>query len=128
MKPTCSQATILNSCYLSPGAITPKQQKALKIYANMLELAIIGGTDYVGRLPLIVQDANALCCGMLDADRDAARIQIAFNQAAAAGANVPATLNAKQAQINCIVEWDDKQMDEVDLLLTCALGQHATQS
>jgi hypothetical protein len=44
----------------------------------------------------------------------------------AAGAPVPDSINAKIAQCLCFAEFNDQQMDEVDLLLTCALGVHKT--
>jgi len=121
--PVCNLASILTSCYISPGAITPQQQKALIIYAKTLQLAILGGTDYVGRLSLLVSDAAALTCGMGEEDRMASRVHIEFVNAAAAGANVPIGINAKQAQINCLVELDQKSLDEIDLMLTCKLGR-----
>jgi hypothetical protein len=120
--PACSQANLLAPCFLSPGPITPQQQKAFLIYAKMLQLAILGGTDYVGRLALLVQDASTLTCGMSEEDIRAAFVQIAFNNATSAGANVPATMNGKQAAINCMVELDQKRLEEIDLLLTCKLG------
>jgi len=122
--PVCAQSNILTQCYITPGAINPKQQKALKIYANLLQLAAIGGKNYTGRFGLLLSDAATLGCGMLQPDRDSSRVHIAFLQAAAAGAVVPVGINAKQAQINCMVAWNDQQMDEVDLLLQCALGVH----
>lgn len=127
-KPVCSQSKILGPCYLTPGAINPRQQKAYKIYANILELASIGGVDYTGRFTLLLADAASLGCGMLEPDREAARVQIALNNATAAGASVPATLNALQAKANCIVEWNDQQLSEVEMLLECALGKHSAQT
>jgi len=121
--PTCLKANFLTTCYKSPGAITPKQQKALMVYAKVLQLQAIGGTDYRSTMvtTLLSASASALC-GFEKSDRDAARIHIAFVNAAAAGATVPATINAKQAVLNCLVEVTDKELDEADLFLTCALG------
>jgi len=121
--PICTNASLATTCY-QLTSITEKQQKALIVYAKMLQLAIIGGTDYVGRLNLLLSDSAALCCGMTEKDRDAARVHLQFAKAAVAGASVPDTISAKQAQINCLVESDEKQLDEADLLLTCRLGIH----
>jgi hypothetical protein len=120
--PSCSQSNLLTMCYVVPTTISEKQAKALTVYAKALQLAAIGGKDYIGRLGLLLSDAATLCCGMGEPERDAARIKLAFTNAAAAGAAVPSTINAKQAQINCFVEVDEKALDEADLLLTCALG------
>ena len=121
--PVCSQANLLAPCFLSPGPITPQQQKAFYLYALALELAAIGGTDYIGRLALMASDAAALTCGMGEEDRNAARVQQAFTSAAAAGASVPATMNLKMAQISCLVELNQEELDEIDLMLTCKLGR-----
>jgi hypothetical protein len=122
--PTCSQSNLLTQCYTTPGAITPKQQKALMVYAKALELAALGGTNYIGRTSLMLSDAASLGCGMLQPDRDASRIHLAFVNAMAAGAPVPTSINAKIAQILCFDSFDEQQMDEVDLMLTCKLGVH----
>lgn len=124
--PFCSQSDLLAPCFLSPGPITPQQQKAFTIYAKALELSAIGGTDYIGRLALMVQDAQTLTCGMGEEDIRAAFVQIAFNNATAVGAPVPATMNGKQAAINCFIELDQLLLEEIDLMLTCKLGRHKT--
>jgi len=122
--PTCSAASLATTSYISPGAISPQQQKALMVYAKALQLAAIGGKNYLSALTTaLLSDAATLTCGMGEEDRRAARIHLAFVNAAAAGASVPATINLKQAQINCLVEVDQKALDEADLLLTCALGR-----
>jgi len=122
--PTCTAASLATTCYLVPTTLDPKQAKALKVYAKVLQLAAIGGTDYTGRMTgLLLSDAAALTCGMNQADRDAARIHLAFLQAQAAGASVPIGISAKQAFINCLVQVTDEELDEADLLLTCKLGR-----
>lgn len=95
------------------------------IYAKALELAALGGTNYLSSLTTtLLSDAATLACGMGEENRRASKIHLAFVAAAAAGASVPATMNLKQAQINCLVEVDQKALDEADLLLTCKLGVH----
>ncbi len=102
--PTCTTSGLTASCFRVPF-LGPKQQKALLIQAKKLELAAIGGTDYVGRDALLLSDAATLTCGMRKPDLDAAMLQIAYNNAAAAGAVVPATLEAKLAQVVCRNRW-----------------------
>jgi hypothetical protein len=121
--PSCSKTSLTTSCYRTPGSISEKQQKALIVYAKALQLAAIGGTNYLSILStMLFSDAATMLCGFDEADRDAARVHLEFVKAAAAGASVPATINLKQAQINCLVEADDKQLDEADVMLTCKLG------
>ncbi len=121
--PICNISSVLTTCYRSPGAITPKQQKALLIYAKMLQLKAIGGTDYTGKLTTtLLSDAATFSCGAEEDDLKAARIKIEFDKAIALGATVPETISAKQAFINCLVEADPAALDEADTLLTCKLG------
>lgn len=57
----------------------------------------------------------------------AAKINLAFINAAAAGATVPATLSAKIDVVACLddlAQNDPQLTDLVDLLLTCKLGPH----
>lgn len=121
--PTCNISTVLTSCYVSPGAINPKQQKALLIYAKVLQLKAIGGTDYTGKLStLLLTDAATFSCGAEEEDLRAARIKIEFDKATALGAAVPPDIQLKQAQINCLMLADPAALDEADTLLTCKLG------
>lgn len=124
MNPTCTKAGLLAPCYLSPGPITPKEQKALLLKAMMLELAAIGGTDYNGRLSLMLQDAATLACGMGEEDIRAGLVQIAYNRASAVGGQVPVGIQAQIKSVLCLIEADERQLDETLLLLTCKLGVH----
>lgn len=121
--PTCSVAGFQTSCYRMP-TINALQQRALKIYAMILQLQAIGGTDYRGSnlVGTLVTDATQLTCGMRQPDMDAALIHILFTQAAGAGATVPADINAKSAAINCLLNVNPDLMSRMELLLTCKLG------
>ncbi len=121
--PTCTTSGLTASCFRVPF-LSPKQQKALLIQAKRLQLAALGGTDYVGRDALMLADANTLTCGMRKPDLDAAMVQVAYNNATAAGAVVPATLEAKLAQVTCLLEATEDQLDETLVLLQCKLGVH----
>lgn len=118
--PTCNQATIFNACFVTPGAINPKEQKAYLLYAMVIELAAIGGANYADRLAALLKDAATLCCGMGEPERKAALVQIAFNKAGAAGSR--ATQAMTQTAVNCYVEATDEQLDEAFVLLSCLLG------
>lgn len=125
--PTCSQTVFQTTggAY-ALEVISPKQRTALRIYAQILELAAIGGTDYSGAsgYKQLQQDAATLAIGMTQEARDSARIAIAFNNATAAGASVPATLDLKLAQLGALVIWDPQAVDQALLLLQCKLGVH----
>ena len=127
--PTCTSTQVVDqaACYLQ-SAIQPSQQRALYLYARSLELKAIGGTDYTAALTtILLTDAQALTCKLNDDQIMAAKINLAFINAAAAGASVPATLAEKVAVINCLndlVQQDDQLAKLVDLLLTCQLGIH----
>jgi hypothetical protein len=116
------------ACYVSPSQIDPKQQRALLIYARVLELAAVGGTNYAAVMATtLVSDAATLTCGMSQPQKVAAALNLAFVNAATAGASVPSTLTAKLAAIACLVNLDPALLDDIDLMLTCKLGAHATQ-
>jgi hypothetical protein len=123
--PVCNNSTLNQPCYKAGQAITAKQQKALKVYARVLELAAIGGTDYSATMSsTLLSDAAVLANGYEESDRDAALVGLAFTKATAAGASVPSTLNAKIAAANCLVSADERQLEEAILLLECKLGFH----
>lgn len=125
--PVCNDVNLKSGavCYLT-NVINPTQQKALLIYAKALELAAIGGTNYANALATgLVSDAVSMTCGMDEANRDAARVNLAFINAANAGAAVPGSINAKLIAVRCLEHIDPKVLDSMDLLLTCRLGIHA---
>jgi hypothetical protein len=104
------------------------QQKALIIYAKVLELAAVGGTDYSSAISTtLVSDALSTTCGMNDGDLEAALVNINFLNAEAAGATVPASLNAKMNAVRCLIAVDEALLNKLDLFLTCQLGEHAAQ-
>lgn len=126
--PICNADTFVRqaSCYLVPP-LNEAQQKALIVYAKVLELAAIGGSNYTNQLTgSLITDAKSATCGMKQENRDAARVNIAFRNADEAGAPIPLTLQAKLAAVRCLVEAnaaDGGLLDEMDLLLTCKLGR-----
>jgi hypothetical protein len=97
----------------------------LNLYAKILELDAIGGTDYTTALTTtLLTDAASVICGMTPEQRLAARINLAFTNATAAGAEVPSTMKLKLEAISCLVNVDDETLDKADLLVTCKLGVH----
>lgn len=108
----------------SGRVLDPRQVKALRVYARILQLTAIAGTDYTGDTGFnqLVQDAATLCAGMTPESREDARVAIDFANAATAGASVPATLDLKLAALGQLVALDPKALDECMLLLLCKLG------
>ncbi len=122
--PTCTKAGLSASCYKTPGAITPRQVKTLTIYAKVLQLAAIGGTDYRSLLATtLLSDAATLTCGFDKSDLDAAMVQIAYNNATTAGASV-GTLATQVNNARCLEQATEDQLDEALVLLQCKLGVH----
>lgn len=120
--PSCT-SIVANTAYTQIGGITKKQQRALLIYANALQLAAIGGTDYTASLATtLLSDAAAAVDPLTDDDMQSAWIDLAFKQAAAAGASVPATMAAKVTAVARLAYATDEQLDQAELLLECKLG------
>lgn len=124
--PVCTAASLVTDavCYHQPN-ISFKYQQALLLYAKVLELAAIGGTDYSAVLTsTLITDALQLVCGINEEQREAAYVNIAFLNATTAGASVPATLALKMDAVKCLAHVPLETMQKMDLLLTCKLGVH----
>ncbi len=98
------------------------QYTAALIRLKVLELAAIGGTDYRTSMKTqLINDAVNLASTMNPDERRIARLQIARNNAVAAGATVPSTISALNAQTACCFQsYDD--LDAILILLDCKLG------
>lgn len=126
--PTCSATTwITNAACFTQLTLDPARQKALLAYAMALELAAIGGTDYTTSISNnLVTDAVQTVCAITPDQIMAARINLAYVNAAAAGASVPATMDLKLFEIRRLMNITPDEMEKVLLLLTCKLGVHKT--
>lgn len=129
--PVCNTAAFwsgIPSCYRR-GSINPIQQKALEVYAHALELAAIGGTNYLTTLTTTLMTDSA-CPGNQQNIEDliaAATIRLAFSKAVTAGATVPVGIQAKVAITKCLthVPGGMLRLEAADLWLNCKLGRHA---
>jgi len=122
--PTCDSTTLIDdaACFRQP-AVSPIQQKALRIYAMVLELEAIGGEDYRDELTgQLLVDSSCPPTNMDDIR--AAYVSIAFANAEAAGADVPATIDEKLDAVQCLSNATDAQLNQALLLVECALGVH----
>jgi len=126
--PTCSSTVLVTNAapFMAGAGIDNKRQMVLLIYAMLLELAAIGGTDYsgVGGREQMMQDAATLEIGETNDELDAGLISLAFTRATAAGASVPATLALKLAAVPRLPCNDDMLLKKAFVLLTCKLGVH----
>ena len=124
--PTCTTATI-NATQYGRLAINPIQQKALLIYAKVLELAAIGGTDYILELTGDLLTDTVAPPNTTDGIR-AGNVAIAFANAASAGASVPTTLSDKLAVCKGLlhVPGGCDRLDQIDMYLNCQLGRGKT--
>lgn len=122
--PTCTTATNTTDAACYNGRIlNPAQQWALLVYAKVLELAAIGGTDYTNALTTTLL-TDAACPPTTEDAIMAANINVAFNNAAAAGATVPSTISLKLNAVRCLqyVPGGVEKLKRIDLLLNCKLG------
>lgn len=125
--PTCNTTTLITNAapFRQDSDLNPKQQMCLKIYAKVLELAAIGGTDYSAVLATtLVSDAQTLELGFTADEITAANIAINFQNATAAGASVPASINTKLSNIGKLIFVDDVLLSKIDTMLNCKLGVH----
>lgn len=124
--PTCSATTFNTnaSCY-NLNTLNEAQQWSLLVYAKVLELAAIGGTDYTNALKTDLQTDSA-CPPQNRADIMAAQVNVAFNNAADAGASIPATVSDALSLAACLqyVPGGVERLQRIDLLLNCKLGVH----
>jgi hypothetical protein len=124
--PTCLTNTTLDlsACYRQ-NVLDPIQQKGLLVYAYALELAAIGGTNYLSVLTTTLISDSA-CPPVTEDDLMAYRVHLAFVRATAAGATVPSLINDKIAAMNCLrsVPGGLIQLEKLLNTLECKLGVH----
>lgn len=125
--PTCSNQTLIIDAtpFREDTDITPLQQQCLLIYAMVLELQAIGGTDYRTTMATtLVSDAASLELGFSVDELEAALINLGFVRAAAAGASVPASVQTKLLNLGNLVNVDPLLREKILVMLTCKLGVH----
>lgn len=125
--PTCSNQTLIVDAtpFREDSDINPRQQKCLLLYAMVLELAALGGTDYRNTMATtLVSDAASLELGFTVDEMEAALINLGFVRATAAGASVPASIQTKLLNLGNLINVDPLLLDKMFVLLTCRLGVH----
>lgn len=124
--PTCTVAALAESNpVFGLQGLNRKQYYTALIYFKVLELAAIGGTNYASTLnSTLINDATALVKTMDPNQRKIAMLNIARNNAIAAGASVPATANALNALTACCFQ-SFSDLEAIMILLDCQLGYHA---
>jgi hypothetical protein len=124
--PICTIATLVtNGAQFQNEFVSPSTRVALTVYAKVLELKAIGGTDYLAVLnTTLAQDAATLFNGFNYTQIQVANLAIAFQNATAAGATVPAGIDDKLEVIKCLLQQDPDMLAKMDALLNCQLGVH----
>jgi len=122
----CTRATFTDDVACL-RALTSQQRKAYMVYLNVLELAALGGTDYINELgpngDLIV---DAKCDISLDPEQKSlALLLINQGNAEDAGATIPATVDDIGTAVQCLVNQSPAQLDAMALHVQCLLGRHA---
>jgi hypothetical protein len=128
--PECTNDTIFTgqACFV-PFAGTD-DLKSILIYLNAVELAAIGGTNYLeglGSGGTLMADAT--CLLNLDLQTCLPPIPylvIAYNNAVAAGGSPVSSRTELAEVIACNKNFTPGQKDAQLLWLTCQLGHHAT--
>lgn len=102
------------------------QRKALLVYYNVLELAALGGTNYIAQLgPTGTLQSAAACNLTLDpTQQELALLLINQGNADDAGATLPATQIATADAIACLKNFPPAMLDAMYLTLQCLLGRH----
>jgi hypothetical protein len=122
--PTCTRAALAETLPgLGLAGLNRRQYEAGLIYLKVLELAAIGGTDY--RLTLtstLIDDATALAKSMNPNQRKIAMLNIARNNAVAAGATAPETVTALNEATKCCFADFNNDLEAILILLECKLG------
>lgn len=124
--PICTTESLTVNTIFGGHGFNSRQYEAALIYLKVLQLAANGGTDYTTTLTTtLIADAQALVGRMDVNQRRIARLQIAWNNAAAAGAAMPADANALNALTACCFQNENVDFDAILMLLECVLGVNA---
>jgi len=98
---------------------------AIRLWANLLESAQLGNTDYTADIPALMEAACAWRKASNDL-RQAMRVAVAIQSAEVAGATVPADRNAWMEAVACLRNYSNSDLDAMLGRMECELGEHAT--
>lgn len=124
--PDCTETVLREgaACYQTlDGHIV----RVAQVYAQILELNAIGGTDYTTDISALLQDAckwKRMGPGLGVGIREAVRLFILLRNAEGAGASVPANLIELMSAISCLKDMDEDTLNAVAHELECQLGTH----
>lgn len=94
------------------------------------ELAALGGTDYTSTANLgpsgTLNTAAAAFNTMTPQQLALSYLTVFKNNAVAAGATIASDIDDIAAAIKCLDNFDEKVLEQMELLLTCKLGVHKT--
>lgn len=103
-----------------------RQRLAFRVWLEILQLAAVGGTDYSANIKGLNEAAKCLNIENPE-QRQVADIVIDAQNATDAGADVPTDMTDVMADIACLQNYTDQQLDSMYRLLRCELGPAAPQ-
>lgn len=120
----CTEATLAvqAACFRLP--MDDHDRMAIRLWANLLELAEIGGTDFTTDIPALMEAACTWRKASNDL-RDAMKVAIAIQSATEAGATVPADRDAWLLAVKCLRNYSNSDLDAMLGQVLCELGDHA---
>lgn len=121
--PVCTRDSLIAgyACYQN---LNPRDQLAVKVYLKAQELAAIGGEDYTAELGpggALVEDASAFST-MAPWQIALSHLTVLTNNAEAAGADISDDIDVIASEIECLKNFNEKMLNQMDLLLSCQLG------
>lgn len=109
---SCSDLEVEGTC-ASLRVVPPLWRKAVLIYAMESALAAAGGTNYTGKIDVLM---NAAPCQLTDDAIGSVELGIWLNAAGLLNTDISALMDASK----CLRVLDEHQMDLVLLFLLCA--------
>lgn len=125
--PVTNVDTLLNAsgCY-SGQVLGLNDQKALAVYLLAVQLAAVGGTNYVGSLDDNLMADSVCWQNKQPAEMVQLDLEIDYNNAVAAGGTVSTDISTQLAQVCRLRHADLAQLDGMLLYLKASLGYAKT--
>lgn len=121
--PVTNVDTLINAsgCY-SGQTLGLADQKSIEVYLLTLQLAAVGGTNYVGNLARLLDPDSVCYQNKQPAEMRQIGLQIDFNNAVNAGAVFSSVISDQLLQAACIRNANLSQLDGMILYLKASLG------
>ena len=125
--PVTNVDTLINAsaCY-SGQKLGLADQKSIQVYLLAVQLAAIGGTNYVGNLERLLLNDSVCYQNKQPAELRQIELQIDYNNAVNAGGVISTDVSDQLAQAACIRNAQIEQLDGMILYLMASLGYAKT--